>query len=271
LFGEDAARRIVMPNPISSDQSILRTSLIPQMVDTLGRNRARQIQAAALFELGRVFTKGESEETRLCVGAMGPVGRAGLDSRRPVDAEESYLWIKGVWEQLSAARRFSGWSLRETSLSSCERACEIVQDGKVIGRLGLIRAGVRKEWRLNDPIAVLEVDVAPLLKNSGHSIQFAAIPAFPSVERDVALVADEALAHAEIEKTMRAAAPKELESIRLFDIFRGASIGPGRKSLAYALTYRSAARTLTDEETNGYHDRVKDALRRQLHVEIRET
>jgi phenylalanyl-tRNA synthetase beta chain len=267
----DAPRRILLPKPITADQSVLRTALIPQMVETLGRNRAHQADEAALFEVGRVFLRDAPEETRLAIGIMGPVGRSGLDIRRAADPEETFLWLKGLWERLAASSRVAGATLREAALPGMDRGCEIVADGKAAGRLGLVKSAIRKEWRLSDPVAVLEVAADILLRSFGRIAQFSAIPAYPSVERDVALVAGEAVRAEEIERIVRAAAPKELESIRLFDIFRGGSIGAGKRSLAYALTYRSAERTLTDEEVNGYHDGVKAALRKQLSVEIRET
>ena len=269
-FAEAESARVVLPNPISAEESILRSSLVPQMVDTLGRNRARQIRSASLFELSRVFNV-SGEETRMCVGLLGAAGRVGLDSGQPVDAEESYLWIKGIWENIAQMRRFGGWTLREAALPAFEAGCEIVADGRVIGRMGVVKSAIRKHWRMNDPVTVLEVEAEPLLKSARQAARFTAIPAYPSVERDVALLADESLRHDAVERVMRAAAPEELESIRLFDIFRGESLGTGRKSMAYALTYRSSTRTLTDEDANTYHERVKAALKRELRVELRET
>jgi phenylalanyl-tRNA synthetase beta chain len=92
----------------------------------------------------------------------------------------------------------------------------------------------------------------------------------PAVDRDMALVADETLTHGEIHALLQRAAPVELTRIELFDIFRGGTIAPGRKSMAYSLTYRSTQRTLTDEEVNALHDGLKDVLRRELGVDVRE-
>jgi phenylalanyl-tRNA synthetase beta chain len=96
------------------------------------------------------------------------------------------------------------------------------------------------------------------------------IPAYPSVTRDVALIVDEGVTHAETERAIREAAPAELEDVWLFDVFRKAAIGAGRKSVAYRLRFRSRERTLTDEETNAYHAAIKEALRERLHAELRE-
>jgi phenylalanyl-tRNA synthetase beta chain len=97
-----------------------------------------------------------------------------------------------------------------------------------------------------------------------------AIPVFPSVTRDLALVVDEGVKHEEIVGVIRQNACPELTTVDLFDIFRGEGIGRGRKSLAYSLVYRSSDRTLTDEEANGFHEAIKGKLKSELGVEIRD-
>lgn len=275
LFGIDSATRIVLPNPISSDQAILRPSLIPQMVETLGRNRAHQIESAALFEIGRAWAKtaeGRSEEDRLCVGLMGPVGRGTLDRRRAIEAGEMFAWAKGLLESVAAARRLAGISLAASVLPCFEPGLgvEISAGGKVIGWMGVIRASLRKEWRLADPVAVVELSLAPLVADAGKVTAYRELPAFPSTQRDVAMVLDEKIRNEEIVAVMRQAAPAELERIELFDIFTGAAIGVGKKSMAYSLTYRSATKTLTDEEANAFHLNVRTALREKIGAELRE-
>jgi phenylalanyl-tRNA synthetase beta chain len=84
------------------------------------------------------------------------------------------------------------------------------------------------------------------------------------------MVVDEGTRHQDVIEVIRKAAPKELESVKLFDMFRGREIGQGKKSLAYSLTYRSAERTLTDEDANRLHEAVKQALRRELNAALRE-
>jgi len=144
-------------------------------------------------------------------------------------------------------------------------------EGQPAGRLGLVQRRIRREWRLTDPVAVLDLDVAALTRRALDIKGFQEIPAYPSVARDVAMIVGDEVRHEDIERVIRAHAPAELESIRIFDIFKGGSIGPGRRSVAYSLTYRSPARTLTDEEANGYHEAVKGALRGELRAEIRES
>lgn len=272
LFGQMTDGCIVLPNPISADQSVLRPSLIPQMIETLGKNRAHQIESASLFEIGRAFSK-SGEDDRLCAGLMGPVGRGSLDRRRAVEAGEMFAWTKGLFESIVAAARIGGLALSQSSLPQFEPGLgvEILSGGKTVGCFGVIRSSIRKEWRLADPVAVLELSIAPLVTESGKISAYKDIPAFPSIQRDVAMIVDEKIRNEEIVAVVKKAAPPELETVRLFDIFAGEAIGKGRKSMAYSMTYRSPARTLTDDEANRYHDAVKEALKRELLVEVRES
>ena len=272
----DAARRLVLPNPVSADQGILRTHLAPQMVETLGRNLARQISEAGLFEMGRVYfidAEGRpAEENRVAVGLMGPVGRTGPERHRALDEEEMFLWVKGIWESLAKALNVGAWSQGETSCAYMEagRAASILVGGEAAGVVGLVRGDLRRAWRMAGPVGILELRLAPILAGVFARKPFAPLAQFPSISRDAALIVAQNVRHEQIMEVVRRVAPKELERIELFDIFSGAGIAAGKKSLAYSFTYRSLTRTLTDDEANGFHESVKDALKRELGVDIRE-
>lgn len=277
LFDPAAApRRVVIPNPVSADQAILRDSLVPQMVETLGRNHARQVAEAALFEIGRVFALDASgamiEEDRLAIGLMGPVGRTGLDKHLPIKSDEIFLWLKGVWEALAVALGLKKAECRVAERPWGEPGCTValLVNGVGVGALGVVKHGIACEWRLTAPVAVLEAQLAPLLANVFAVPRAVPIAQFPAIRRDMALVASDALKHEDVVRVVRQAAPAELENVELFDIFHGGNLGAGRKSMAYACTYRAADRTLTDEDANRYHVGVKEAVKRELGVEIRE-
>ena len=282
----DPGKRVVLPNPISADHTMLRDSFIPQMVETLGKNRARQAREAALFEMGRVFFKDgtgkNTEADRVCIGLMGPVGRTGMLKTQPVKDEEMFQRISGILETLCLAQHVpeivtGGLSRLDLVLKLDNRPCyedgrgvSIWISGVCVGTMGLIIERVRNEWRLVDPVAVLELDLAPLLANALRVPVSRPIGTFPGVDRDVAMVVGDDVSHETILETIRAVAPPELMDIRLFDVYRGEGVGKGRKSLAYSLTYRSMEKTLTDEVANGFHDKIKATLRIELGVEIRE-
>jgi phenylalanyl-tRNA synthetase beta chain len=278
--------RLALPNPISADHTIMRDSLIPQMVETLGRNLARQAREVALFEVGRVFCKranGElGEEELLCVGLLGPVGRPGMLKTQPVTEAEMFQWVKGVLESLCQANRvpeisIGGLKYPDIDLQPLEsqalapgRAVAVLIGGERCGVMGLVSDAVREEWRMTEPVAVLEIKLAPLVRHVLRVPSCRPAGTYPMVDRDVALVVDESVSHEAVIRSVRSKAPAELVDIRLFDVYRGDSLGKGRKSMAYALTYRSMERTLRDEEVNAMHDAIKGLLRQELSAEIRE-
>lgn len=280
------ASRVRLPNPMSADHSVLRPSLVPQLVETLGRNRARQVDDAAVFEIGRAFVSADGgaygEAERLAIGLLGKPGRAVMDRRRPVGEQEMFGWMKGLVEALARAlrlprRREGGLEVPalEFEPAGCAwaepgMAVEVRLAGRACGAFGLVRAAVRAEWRLAEPVAAAELDVAPLVAHVFGVPAARAVPPYPCVQRDTALVVDEAVTHADVVRAIRQFAPPELVDVRLFDVFRGAALGAGRKSMAYSLTYQSGERTLTDEEVNGYDAVVKAGMTRTLHGEIRE-
>jgi phenylalanyl-tRNA synthetase beta chain len=272
----DRPRRVALTNPVNMEQSMMRTSLVPQMVETLGRNLAHQVGAAALFEIGRVFFQGSdghpAEEDRLVIGLMGPVGRSGLDHRRAVKPEEMFLWVKGIWESLAGAQRIGDFAVNNDSRPWGEEGSvvSLTVDGEAVGVLGLVKSSIRSEWRMLGPVGILEVSLAPILRHVFDGRSFAPIATYPCVVRDAAFVVEDGVKHEDVLKIVQKAAPKELERVELFDIFKGEGISTGHKSMAYSFRYRSSERTLTDEEANRYHEAVKAALRKELGVDVRE-
>jgi phenylalanyl-tRNA synthetase beta chain len=281
-----ASKRVVLPNPISADHTILRDSIVPQMIETLGKNRARQAREAALFEMGRVFFKDaegrNTESDRVCIGLMGPVGRAGMAKAQPVKDEEMFQWIKGILESLGRSQHVAAVArgglcrldieLKPVSSPCFEegRAVTVWLAGACVGVMGLVSERLRNDWRMADPVALLELEIAPLLKDVLRVPVSHGIGSFPGVERDVAMVVEDGVSHEAILKSIWAAAPPELVEIQLFDVYRGETLGKGRKSMAYTMTYRSMDKTLTDEVANTFHDTVKAALRKEVAADIRE-
>jgi len=277
LFDKDnAPNRVKLVNPLTADHTVMRDALLPQLVESIGINFSRQISEVAFFETGRVFRMGKdnlpTEEEHVAVGLLGPAGRTGLDKFRPADELEMFLWIKGLWQQVASALNLRGAALRPADRPWGEpgRGMEIVVENAVVGWLGLLNAGIAKEWRIHEPVGILEVAVKPLVKDVATMQGLTPPPSFPSIRRDAALIVATDVRHERVLEVARAAAPAELEKIELFDIYQGKNLGTGRKSMAYAFTYRSKTGTLTDEMANGFQEKVNAALKAQLPAEIRE-
>jgi len=273
----NAANRAVLPNPVSADYGVLRDSLLPQLAGSLGRNASRQVESAALFEMGRVFFVDAGgkpgEEERVALGLMGPYGRTAVDRRRAVSNEESLLWLKGAVEALVAALHAGTVGFERCDHPAMEPGWAVLirLNGEAVGTMGLVSAALRHQWRMTSPMPLAELRLAPLLSKGGAaSGAVKPVPQYPAVRRDIAFVAEASLTHAEVVAAIRKAGPEELTSIELFDIFQSKEIGKGKRSLAYTLAFRSPDRTLTDQEVNGAFAAIIQALKDVLKVEVRE-
>lgn len=271
-----ATRRAVLPNPVSADYGVLRDSLLPQLAGSLGRNASRQVERAALFEMGRVFFADEKaqpgEEERLAFGMMGPFGRPALDRRRPVTNEEALLWVKGAVESLVSALHAGDVTFASGEHPSMEKgwAADILLNGERIGVMGILSSTLRHQWRMTAPMPLAEVRLSPLLSGGASLRVIAPAPQYPAVRRDIAFVCDAQVNHNRVVEVIRKTGAKELTGIELFDMFQSKEIGKGKRSLGYALEFRSPDRTLTDNEVGDAFGKIVQALKQELGVEVRE-
>ena len=142
--------------------------------------------------------------------------------------------------------------------------------GKVpLGELGQLLPALAKKYDLRDGVFLAEFNLDLLLSKRNPSKTFKALPQFPSSRRDVAMLVPEAITHEAVLGAVKSAKAANLESVELFDVFRGQGIPEGRKSLAYAFTYRAVDKTLTDADVNSAHEKIVGALKTQLQAEMR--
>ena len=278
FWTEQAQHRVAIPNPVSADHSVLRDRLAPQLVASLAYNQSRGVSTAALFEMGRVFTRDDAgkplELDNVCVAAMGFAGRDATDRMRKVEPGEALRWLRGVLEALCDAVHAPALRLEPRDLDGYEPGFGAVVfiAGRPAGSFGLVKTSLTRKHRINSPVALFELRRPPLRQNAFRVAKAKDVPTLPGTERDIALVVPAGVTHEEIVKTIRKAAPKDLlADVSLFDVYRGKSLGEGKVSLAYRLLYRAADRTLKDDEVNKAHEEVKNVLRNKLRVEIRDS
>lgn len=274
---ETKAVRLALPDPVSAEYGVLRDSLLPQLMGSLGRNASHQAEEPKLFEIGRVFGRAKDgkpfEAERVALGFAGPVGRGALDKRRAVSVEEALLWMKGAVERLAKALHVGKLEFKAAEHPAFAEgaALAVVVNGRNAGVMGVLSAKLRHPFRLTTQMALAELDLAPLLKRFDAAGKVSPAPAYPAVNRDIAFVAGGEITHAAVEKCIRKAAPAELIGVKLFDIFESKEIGKGKRSFAYALAFRAADRTLRDEEVNKAMEKILGALKEELKVEVRDS
>lgn len=266
---------LFLSNPLSSDMNVLRPSLLPGLLDSLRHNLSRKVAAIALFEMGRVFVQargGEKEERRLGLALTGQRCRSfwnGADRDACFDEHD----LKGVLEEFLEQFGLRGMNfVKRSDRTALFLESAAIQLGKQpLGEMGLLLPGLAKKYDLRDAVLLAELNLDLLLTRRNAGKVFKPLPAFPSIRRDAALVVAEAVTHDAVLATVKQAKPQNLESVELFDIFRGKNIPAGQKSMAYAFTYRHAERTLTDAEVNATHPKVVQQLQTDLPAVVRES
>jgi len=277
----DAAAKLASPhvlaleNPLSSDMNVLRPSLLPGLLDSLRINVSRKNADVALFEIGRVFTEvnGATKEERRVAIALTGQRQLPFWSGDERGAKFDNYDLKGLAEDLLEQFGIRGvvFTTNPASTSLLLESASITLGGKLpLGELGQLLPALAKKYDLRDAVYLAEFNLDLLLARRNAAKAFKPLPSFPSIRRDVALLVQETVTHQAVLNKVKQTKPANLETVDLFDVFRGKHVPEGQKSLAYAFTYRAVDKTLTDPEVNSAHEKLVAAFKAQLQATIRE-
>ena len=256
-------KTVKLVNPLGEDTSIMRTVILPSMLDILSRNFAFKNKGVKLYEIGKIYLPVEGEKLpnepkRMIFGTYGE--------------HENFFTLKGevdtLLEQLNV---HPATYVADTKNPSYHpgRCADIMIDGKKLGVIGQIHPLVAEGYGISGEVYVAELDFTGLQSALAPERVFHSLPKFPTVSRDLALVCDEAMTVGMLEACIKKAGGKLLRSIQLFDIYRGPGIAPGKKSVAFSLELRADDRTLTDEDITGVTNAVLEKLKNDLGVTLR--
>jgi len=266
---------VALANPLSSDMDVLRPSLLPGLIHSLRHNVTRKNYDVALFEVGRVFPvqNGVTKEERRVAIALTGRRNSAFWSGDDRDAKFDAYDLKGLLEEFLEQFGLRGVTFmrRADSTPLFLESATIALGGKlVLGEAGQLLPALAKKYDLRDGVLLAELNLDLLLARRNPAKSFKSLPQFPTIRRDVAMIVPEATTHEAVLQTVRQTKPANLESVELFDVFRGKHVPAGQKSLAYAFTYRSPEKTLTDVEVNAAHTKIVDAFKAQLSASLRE-
>lgn len=257
-------RYLTLANPLYDERSTLRTTLVPSLLDVLQHNVNRQVRDLKVFEIGKVYwpEAGQqlpAERWFLGLAATGNVQAKGWDTpARPAD----FYYLKGHVESLLDAlgiRKYR-WLPAEVPFLHPGRTAKLEVQGRWAGVVGELHPEVQAGWDLPDRTYAANLDLAVLVDATVDIRPYRAVPRFPSAVRDVSFVIGTDVPAETLAGTIRATAGDLLEEVRLFDLYQGAPVPEGKRSLAYSLTYRAADHTLTDAEVDQVHGVVRKAL-----------
>ncbi len=284
LFGKATADALALANPLASDQSHVRASLTPGLLDALRLNLANKTAPRRFFEIGRVFRPGKDGVVRELIAVSfavlaEPVTRS-WKAAAPVDfpvVKKLALEVCAAAGVAEARLLFAPVAHDDTHLwQAFHSAYAGDRAGHVTVRCGLVNLKVTKACDIKGDVFAGEITFASeVFASSPKLARFKSFSAFPPVTKDIALVVDVAKSAGEVFDKVKGAAVKaagksfDVESIELFDVYQGAGLPEGKKSLAYGLTFRAADRTLTDEEITKAFDAIVTALEKGAGFSVR--
>ena len=277
---EDSWERgfVKLINPLGEENSVMRTILTPNMMEVLARNYSRNIETVKAFEIGNTFTAnllGEDhlpdEQYSLCIGMYGK----GIDFFSLKGVVEELLNVMGIRDvQFIAESEYGVYHPGRCARIAVKPDAGMTVFGDEldeIGIMGEIHPDVAENYGMDGVrIYCCEIMFDTIVRYASTDTVYMPLPKYPSTSRDIALLVDEDMEVGRIERVITENGGDILESVKLFDVYRGKQVEEGKKSVAFALTYRDRDRTLTDEDVAGVHNKVLEALKEQLNAVLRE-
>lgn len=247
---------IDIANPLRQEESRLRTSLLPSLVHAKIYNMHHGIEQMRIFEIAKIYLPGNNKLPleKTCLSLL---------------ADTDFLTSKGIVESLFSNLGIPlkcEWNIfNEPRLFRDERAASIHMDGMTMGYLGEACKGLE----FNSLSCLLELDMDLLIEKSNFTKRYQTLPLYPPVFRDLAIIVDEEVTWASIEKCISNSNVNYLKEIHFFDVYRGKQVPPGKKSVAFNLCFQAPDRTLTGEEADSAQQIILDALHRVIGAELR--
>jgi phenylalanyl-tRNA synthetase beta chain len=264
-------------NPISSERTVMRRTVLAGVLEVAAAN-LRHTDGVRFYEIGPVYIprpgeKLPAEPRRLALVLAGGGGAdfwkdAGIKAKQALD----FFDMKGAIEGLVSDLHLADVAYRPLQAGHLHpgRAAEMLVDGRAAGYFGQMHPKTAETYGLGQqPVLVGELDLEAILDAIPERYTFTPISRFPAALRDIAVIVDENVPGERVTSEIKTAGGDLLRAIRLFDLYRGESISPGKKSLAYALSYQADDRTLTDKEVERAHKKIEDRLKHVLKAQIR--
>lgn len=273
LFRTSNKPAAILANPIDVNQSEMRSSLLTGLLESLQHNFNQGRRDVKLFEVGRVFTAGESQRPfeREVLG-LAMSGAVSPDDWRGARAADFYD-LAGVLEAALASlgMNISGFTIARASVEYLHpgQSAALSRDGVEVARYGRLHPRLTALFKFRQPVYVGEIEFEKLLELPTDEVRYSALPKLPSSARDVSALLPDTVMWGEIERGIGELGIAEIVAVRVFDMYKGKEMPEGYHSLAFRITYRSAGRTLTDEEVAAMHEQVRQLMESRFGAQLR--
>ncbi len=255
-------KHVVITNPLGDESSVMRTSLLPSMLEVLSRNYNNRNAYADMYEINKIYLPTDYQlPYEAPTFVMGSYGK-----------DRNFFTLKGALEAIMSTLLIEDVSFEPVSDDPTwhpGRCARIYSKGEIIGTIGQIHPTVASNFGMDCEVYMAEISVDKMYASRGEETEYQPLPKFPAVTRDLALVCDRSLPVAHLEKCIRSQVGKMLEDVVLFDVYTGEHMAADKKSVAYSLTLRAFDHTLTDEEVESKIRRALSALERDFGATLR--
>lgn len=273
---DDVLRQAIpIMNPLSDEYPLIRTTLLSSVFDNLSRNLARKNDDVALFEVGTVFFPKALPVTELpneTVKIAGAItGRRHAHIWNQSNDMVDFYDAKGIIEELFADLRITRYTVEAgTHYAMHPGKTALFKKGRdVLATIGEVHPAVLAAYGITKPVYIFELDAKTVMKYMAKDFKYKALPKYPAINRDLAMLVALDINSADIEKAMTKAAGQNLVQITLFDVYTGKQVEAGKKSLAFALTFQSNDKTLTDAEVNTAIEKIIAKLQKDFNADLR--
>ena len=263
LFNYEDKDQVVLPNPMGTDKSIVRTTLISSLLGVYDYNKARRINDIFIYEIAKTYNKEYTEDIKVAGLLYGKYFTNGWNTNINID----FYTVKGIIENILD---YMGYKNRYSfTLSTCKDlhpgiSADIILDGKPIGIIGRIHPNINKE-----EIYIFELSLTSLI-NPIKSIKYKPVSKYPSIERDMAFILDKNILSSDIIKTVKKAGGRNLADIKVFDVYTGKGIDEDKLSIAFSLTFQDENKTLTDDEVNILFNKIITEVTKKYNAVLRD-
>ena len=263
LFDYEQKEKVVLPNPMSVDKSVVRTTIIPSLINVYSYNKARKVEDIFLYEISKTYDKNYQEESKIAGLLKGNIVKSSWNGNIKCD----FYVVKGIVEDILNSLGFTNrYTFVPTKLPNLHPgvSASILLDGEMLGIIGRIHPNT-----LKDEVYVFELSLNKLMRKV-KPIKFKEPAKYPSIQKDVAFLIDRNISASEIEKMIKKSSSRLLKGISVFDVYLGANIASDKKSIAFKLTYLDETKTLTDEEVMNDFYQMIEKVTKEFNCEIRD-